>query len=41
MSPPPDDPPPLFGSWGRVYAAVLAWAVLVIAAVGAFSRWRF
>jgi hypothetical protein len=41
MSVEPDEPPPLLATWGRVYAAVLVWTVLVITLIGVFSRWRF
>jgi hypothetical protein len=30
---------PLFGTWPRIYAAVLVTAVLVMALVALFSRW--
>jgi hypothetical protein len=36
-----DDPVPIFGSWPRMYAAVIASAVLWIAFSWAFSRWPF
>ena len=41
MPPEPDDTPPFLGRWSRVYAVVVAWAVLVIAAIAVFSRWQF
>jgi hypothetical protein len=50
VSRPPDLPlqkpedegrPPLLGTWPRVYAAVFAWAVLLIAALALFSSWSF
>ena len=28
---PTDERPPLLGSWGRVYAVIVAWLVLCIA----------
>jgi len=34
----PDDPPPFLGSWKRVYIAVLAYLVVVIAASYLFAR---
>lgn len=36
-----DDPVPVFGSWPRIYAAVLVSAVAWIALSWAFSRWPF
>ena len=30
---------PVFGTWPRIYAAVIVSAILVMALVGAFSRW--
>ena len=42
--PPPDehpDPVPLFGSWPRIYAAVIVSALLWIALSAVFSRWAF
>jgi len=33
-----DEPAPIFGSWARLYAAVLAWTVLLIGLVGLFSH---
>jgi hypothetical protein len=35
----PDEPPPILGSWPRVYAVVLALLVLVIAALYGFTRY--
>jgi hypothetical protein len=37
----PDEPVPLFGTWTRIYAAVVALNVVVIALVWAFSAWPF
>ena len=43
----PDHPPtdeervPVFGTWPRIYAAVLLNALVVMALVFLFSRWRF
>jgi hypothetical protein len=34
----PDDPPPILGTWGRVYAFVLGFLAVVIAAFYAFTR---
>ncbi len=36
-----DDPVPIFGSWPRIYAAVIASAVFWIALSWVFSRWPF
>lgn len=37
----PDDPGPPFGSWGRIYAAVLVVAAAVIGAIAVFSGWPY
>jgi hypothetical protein len=34
----PDEPPPFLGSWPRVYAAVVLYLALVIAACYGFTR---
>lgn len=34
----PDEPPPFLGAWPRVYAAVIVYLALVIAACYAFTR---
>jgi hypothetical protein len=34
----PDEKPPFFGTWGRLYAAVLFYLVVVIAACYLFTR---
>jgi hypothetical protein len=40
--PEPDDQRvPLFGTWPRIYAAVLLNALLVMALLAFFSRWPF
>lgn len=36
-----DDPVPIFGSWPRIYAAVIASALAWIALSAVFSRWPF
>ena len=36
-----EEPPPVFGTWPRMYAAVLLNALLVMALVFVFSRWRY
>jgi hypothetical protein len=40
-APPDDDRVPIFGSWARIYAAVIASALLVMALLGVFSMWPF
>ncbi len=35
---PHDEPPPFLGSWGRVYAAVLLYLVVVVAGLYIFTR---
>jgi len=34
----PDERPPFFGTWPRVYAAVLAWVAVLIFLFWLFSR---
>lgn len=34
----PDEPPPFFGSWRRLYAAVLAYLAALIGAFFVFMR---
>ena len=41
MTEPPDDRVPIFGTWPRIYAAVILSAVLWMALVALFSGWRF
>lgn len=36
-----DDPVPIFGSWGRIYAAVILSALGVMVLVALFSAWDF
>jgi hypothetical protein len=36
-----DDDVPVFGTWRRIYAAVIVSAVVVMALVALFSRWEF
>jgi hypothetical protein len=38
MTEEPDQPPPFPRSWGRVYAAVIAWLVTLIALFHLFAR---
>lgn len=39
--PPDDERVPLFGTWTRIYAAVLLNLALLLAALFAFSRWPY
>jgi hypothetical protein len=34
----PEDPPPLLGTWRRMYVAVIAWLLLLILAFYVFAR---
>jgi hypothetical protein len=36
-----DDPVPIFGSWPRIYTAVILVAVSCIALCAVFSRWPY
>lgn len=38
MKLPADDPPPILGSWPRLYAAVLVYLALLISIFYAFTR---
>ena len=33
------EPPPILGTWKRLYTFVLLWLVAVIIALYAFTRW--
>jgi len=35
----PHDPVPVFGTWPRIYAAVVVCAAVVMALIAVFSRW--
>jgi len=35
---PDDEPPPILGSWRRLYALVLAWLFVIILLLGALTR---
>lgn len=35
----PDEPPPLLGTWPRLYAAVLSYLILLIFLLYVFTRW--
>jgi hypothetical protein len=39
MSEAPEEPVPVFGSWGRIYAAVVLAALVVMGLVAAFQAW--
>ena len=41
VEPHEDDPVPLFGSWPRIYAAVVACALVVMGLVAVFSAWPY
>jgi uncharacterized membrane protein len=34
-----DEPPPILGTWRRIYAVVLVWLAVVIGLFYAFSRY--
>lgn len=36
-----DERVPVFGTWPRIYAAVVLNALLVMALLAVFSRWRY
>jgi hypothetical protein len=36
-----EEPPPVLGSWNRLYGAVVLSALLVMVFVYLFSRWRY
>ncbi len=39
--PEPDDPVPVFGSWPRIYAAVVVCALAVMGFVALFQFWSY
>ena len=41
MEEPPDDPVPIFGTWPRIYAAVLVCLLADMALIGLFSYWKY
>ena len=41
MDQPGEDRVPIFGTWPRIYAAVVAAHLLVMGLVALFSRWPF
>ena len=40
-APDPDDSVPVFGTWRRIYAAVLVWLAVVVAGIALFQHWTF
>ena len=38
---PDDERVPIFGSWRRIYGAVIACTLLSMALIALFSRWRY
>jgi hypothetical protein len=34
-----DETPPFLGRWSRIYAVVIVWTLVCMAAIGAFARW--
>ena len=41
MDEPPDDPVPVFGTWPRLYGAVIVSALVTMALIALFSGWPF
>jgi len=41
VQPDEDEPVPIFGSWRRIYAAVILSALGVMVLIALFSRWEF
>jgi hypothetical protein len=41
MDQPPDDPVPVFGTWPRIYAAVIVSALAGMALIALFSAWAY
>ncbi len=35
------EPVPIFGTWARIYAAVVVAALLVMGLIAVFSRWPY
>lgn len=35
------EPVPIFGTWPRIYAAVVVLAVVVMGLIGLFARWSY
>jgi hypothetical protein len=36
-----DDPVPFFGTWPRIYAAVILCALFVMGLIALFSSWKY
>ena len=36
-----DEPVPVFGTWGRIYAAVVLSALAVMGLLAIFSAWKY
>jgi len=36
-----DEPVPIFGTWRRIYAAVVVWDLIVMGLVALFQRWHY
>ena len=36
-----DDPVPAFGTWPRIYAAVVVWDLIVMGLVALFQHWPY
>ena len=36
-----DERVPVFGTWRRIYAAVVVCAIAVMGLIAAFTRWRY
>jgi hypothetical protein len=41
MDEPPDDLVPIFGTWPRIYAAVIVCALVIMALIALFSAWKY
>jgi hypothetical protein len=35
---PEDEPPPILGTWPRIYAVVIGWIILLMVLFGWFTR---
>jgi hypothetical protein len=40
-APDDDDRVPIFGTWSRIYGAVIVCTLLSMALIALFSRWRY
>ncbi|HYU44483.1 MAG TPA: hypothetical protein VEQ84_20225 [Vicinamibacteria bacterium] len=41
MAPDDDERVPIFGTWPRIYAAVILCALAVMALIAVFSSWKY